>query len=111
MANKFLGEISAQSVDGRDWMLRMDMNAMCEFEDVTGQSAIEAFQQAEQGKAGISMMRQVVFAAMRRHHPEATIQDAGDILSADPQVVQALMAATAPDVKPGKRRAGATKAA
>lgn len=110
MANKFLGEISAQSVDGRDWMLRMDMNAMCEFEDVTGQSAIEAFQKAEQGKASISMMRQVVFAAMRRHHPEATIQDAGDILSADPQVVQALMDAARPDATPGKRRAGAKKA-
>lgn len=111
MANRFMGEVSAQSVDGRDWTLRMDMNAMCEFEEATGTPAIEAFQQAEQGGASIPMMRHVVFAAIKRHHPDATIEDAGDILSEDPQIVQRLMSAAAPDSAPGKRKAGANKAA
>lgn len=100
MANRFLGEIGAR-VGARDFTLRMDMNAMCEFEDATGQSAIDAFQQAEKGKGGIKMLRHIVFAALKRHHPDASLQDAGDILSEDPHVVLALMAATAPEGKAG----------
>lgn len=109
MANRFRGEVSI-SVEGRSFTLRMDFNAMAEFEDATGRAALDVFQEAEKGTARMSTIRAIVFAALTRHHPDATVQDAGDILSEDPGVVQRLMAAAAPDGEPGKARAKPGKA-
>ncbi|MBD9525207.1 hypothetical protein IB235_00105 [Paracoccus sp. PAR01] len=114
MANRFLGEVSA-SAEGQTFTLRMDFNAMIEFEDATGKPAIDAFQEAEQaaaeGRVDFKLLRNIVFAALKRHHPDATIETAGTILSEDTQIVQSLLAAVAPEVKPGKARAGAKRPA
>lgn len=113
MANRFLGEVTTE-VEGVSYTLRMDFNAMCEFEDATGVSALVAFGDAENGTAKLTMMRAMIHAAMLRHQPDATLQQAGDIISADPEALQRLMAAAAPQEAPaqvGKPRAVGKKTA
>jgi hypothetical protein len=113
MANRFMGEVTAQA-DGETYTLRMDMNAMIEFEDATGIDPMKAFENAEGGVASLKVMRAIIHAAMKRRHPEASIAVAGDILSEDPTVVGRLMAAAAPEPEKdagGKAKAGAKRAA
>lgn len=95
MSNRFLGEASAQ-VDGKVWTLRCDFNAMAEFEGATGQDAMTAFEAAEDGEVSVVDLRHLVRACLLRHHPEATLRDAGDVLSQDMGVVQRLIAASMP---------------
>lgn len=96
MANRFLGEATTK-VGDKSYTLRMDFNAMCEFEDATGRDAMGAFADMESGNASVKDIRAIVWAALREHHPEATLTDAGAILSENTDVLQSLMAAIAPD--------------
>lgn len=95
MANKFFGEASAK-VDGKDWTLRCDFNAMAEFEEATGKDAMEAFEKAEAGEVSIADLRRIVRAFLACHHPDATLRDAGDVLSHDVEVVQRVITAAMP---------------
>lgn len=95
MGNRFLGEATAK-VDGKEWTLRCDFNAMAEFEDATGKDAMDAFQAAEEGDVSLKDLRHLVLACLLRHHPDATLCDAGDVLSYDVGVVQRLIAAAMP---------------
>ena len=95
MANRFLGEVAVE-VDGETWTLRCDFNAMCEFEDATGKQAMATFEAFERGKASTKDMRAMMWSFMRRHHPDATLQDAGDLLSANSGVLNDVISATMP---------------
>lgn len=95
MANRFLGEVKAQGA-GKPYTLRIDMNAMAHFEGETGKNAIETMQKAEGGAASIKDLRQIIHSALQRHHPDATISDAGDILSEDMDVLKSLFDAARP---------------
>lgn len=113
MANRFLGEVTTE-VEGVTYTLRMDINAMCEFEEATGVEALVAFADAEGGKATIPMLRHMVHASLKRYHSDAGIEVAGDIISEDPGAIQRLMAAVAPAEEastPGKRKAGGKRPA
>lgn len=110
MANRFFGEASTE-VDGRMFTLRMDWNAMCELEGKTGRNALDMIGAFEAGTASASDMRDIVWATMLRHHPDATARDAGDILSADPEVMTRIMAASMPEADEGNAKAAKGKAA
>lgn len=96
MANRFRGEAEAV-LDGRSFRLVLDFNAMCELEDMTGRTAPEIMAEFDAGKVSFKSLRAVCLAALRRHHPEATPQDAGDLLSADMDLPARLIAATMPE--------------
>ncbi|WP_353472325.1 hypothetical protein PVT71_13615 [Salipiger sp. H15] len=108
MSNRFLGEVDV-TVDGKAYKLRFDFNAMCEFEDHSGKDAMQAFEAVEAGKIGIRDLRLLTLACMLRHHPEATLQEAGDLISHDLSAVMKVMRAAAPAAGdgPGTDQGGA----
>lgn len=100
MANGFKGEATAQ-VDGKTFTLRLDFNAMCAFEEATGRDAMEVLEGLERGKYRATDLRALVWSMLHRHHPEATVADAGDILSSDLQALMRVIEAARPQVEPG----------
>ncbi|WP_088648229.1 GTA-gp10 family protein [Marinibacterium profundimaris] len=106
MAERFRGEIVV-TLDGVAYTLRMDLNAMADFEDQTGKAAIEWAEKAESGDARVRDLITMVHCAMARHHADADRRLAGDILSEDPELVGRLFLAAAPqageiEAAPGK---------
>ena len=95
MSNRFLGEVKVTAAD-RTWTLRIDFNAMCAFEDMTGKDALQVFEGIDTGAVGVKDMRAIMHACMLRHHPDATAQDAGDVLSEAPEVLTRLVQAAMP---------------
>ena len=95
MVNRFLGEASTD-LDGATYTLRMDFNAMCEFEDATGKDAMETLATFEGGKVSALDLRALIWAMLKRHHPDVSAQVAGDILSADSGVLQRVLVAAMP---------------
>jgi len=114
MANKFLGEVTAEC-DGKTFTLRCDFNAMCWFEEATGENALKVFEDFEGGGISASMMRKMMLAFLQRHHPDATIEDAGDIMSVDVDSLARLMQAATPtpeeNGRVGKKKAVKAQAA
>ena len=103
MANRFKGEASV-TIDGKVWTLRMDFNAMCAFEEATGKAAMATLEGFEGGDYTMSDLRAIVHAMLLRHHPDATPQDAGDILSEDSEVLMRVLSHAMPDA--GDREPG-----
>lgn len=95
MANQFKGEIGVD-VDARHFVLRMDFNVMAEFEDQTGIRALDFLETAEKGKASIKEIRQFIHCALLSRQPDATLQDAGDVMSSDTNALGRLIAVASP---------------
>lgn len=93
--SRFLGEITV-SVDGKEIVLRADLNAMCIFQEETGFDALSAMEELESGNVDFLKMRSLTRACMVRHQPDATVQDAGDVISSDLDVLARLFAAASP---------------
>ncbi len=96
MGNRFKGEASTQ-FEGKTYTLRVDFNAMCAFEDMTGKNALEVFAGFESGSAGVSDMRAMAWSFLRKHHPETDLNFAGDLLSESSELLADVMAAAMPD--------------
>lgn len=96
MANRFFGEATVEGEGGKSYTLRLDFNAMCEFEDDTGKDAMETFADFERGKVSVKTMRSMMWAMMKHHHPEATVEEAGDLLSTNLGALEEVMAAAMP---------------
>lgn len=78
MANRARGEATLTLEDGTVMTLAIDHNAMAEMEDAAdGVTADELFQ----GMRRVKYMRAILFGALRQHHPEITLVQAGDLLS------------------------------
>lgn len=95
MSKAFKGELTAYA-EGVKYTLRMDLNAMAAFEDATGLPALEWSSRAEQGKVMVKDMITMTHCAMLRHHPDASRELAGDVISEDPELIQRLFLASAP---------------
>ena len=107
MANPHKGQV-ALNVDGREYTLSFSINALCELEDALGESvnAIAA-QMGDGSKVRLKTIRTLVWAALRDHHPETSVEDAGEIIGAAgvPATMEAIGEAFAkafPDVQEGK---------
>lgn len=107
MANRFIGETAAR-VGEKTFTLRMDFNAMAALEDFTKReengvwiypSALDTLAKVEASNVKIGDLILIVLAALYRHHPDATKQDAGDILSEDPEVCTRLLGMIAPEAE------------
>ena len=102
MANSFLGEVAVTAGD-KTYTLRCDFNAMAEFETETGQDAMESFEAFEAGKVSITVMRAMMWSFMRCHHPDASLKDAGDLLSSNIDALTEVLQVAMPQVPaPGK---------
>lgn len=70
-------------VDGQKYTLRADMNALADFEERTGKSAMATLEAFERGDLSVVGLRNLVWSLLQRHHPNITLAEAGDVLSHD----------------------------
>lgn len=98
-ANPFKGEIAVQ-VEGRTVVLVLNFNVMASFEASTGINALRMINGADDGKTGALELRDLVHHCMLPRQPQATVEEAGDVLSADSGVIIRLVAASTPKPEP-----------
>lgn len=80
MANTERGEVSFQA-DGRNWTMKIDTNAMCEIEEMTGHSIAEVGQLLSNPKtASIKLMRAVFYGGLATRHEDLNINQAGRLI-------------------------------
>lgn len=82
MANKERGEIAFDALE-QSWTLKLGTNAMCEIEDATGKTICEVGEvMGDQKRVTIKLMRTVFWGALRDHHEDITVKQAGGIIDA-----------------------------
>ncbi|WP_145395996.1 hypothetical protein [Paracoccus sulfuroxidans] len=110
MANRFKGEI--ETATGHKMVL--DYNALAELESIAGKRAQEVLESLDDGSVSLTDLRAFYLACLRRHHPDLSVFDAGDIVSEDPEAWVRVVAAASPDapkeVSPGNAKARQKKA-
>jgi hypothetical protein len=95
MANRFFGETSV-AIAGKTYVLRLDINAMCDFEDVTGKEAMTVLEQLEKGKANTKDLRAMFWCCLKGHQPDVTIEEAGALQSQNLDALTAVLQAAMP---------------
>ncbi len=99
MANNIKGEVVVMA-GGKAWTLLCDMNALCEFEAKAGKSSTEFLEAIEESKDfKMTDLRILVWAMLLEHHPDATIRDAGKVMSADGDAFQKALDFAFPDAE------------
>lgn len=79
MANRHKGDVSVK-VGEREFIFRFSIDALCQLEEQTGKTIIEIGQILNSGRIGVTLTRSLVWAALREHHPEITLKEAGEML-------------------------------
>ena len=102
---KFLGS-TTREIDGETWRLVLDFNAICHFEEAVGGNF---FERAEDWQTGSGVprareLRALIHAALQAHHPQATLQEAGRILSQGMEIFEALMASAMTEAEAGPEK-------
>ncbi|RRH71994.1 GTA-gp10 family protein [Falsigemmobacter faecalis] len=100
MANPFKGEIALTHA-GRNWTLRLDFNALCDFEGETGKNALQALEGLERGDVTASDLRALMWAGLRQEAPEIDLQTAGRILGENQDALIRAATAASPEDEPG----------
>jgi hypothetical protein len=107
MANPYRGSVALQ-VGDRAYTLSFSINALCELEDLLGQPVAKiAAQMNKPEEVRMKTVRAIVWAALRDHHEEVDLKQAGLIASESgvPAVMDAIGRAFTlafPDQKGGK---------
>lgn len=82
MANKLRGEVPLEA-DGKVWIVRYSINALCELETATGCGATEFIgRMQDQTKVRMTDLRTLVWCGLRDKQPDVTQEKAGEIASA-----------------------------
>lgn len=79
MANAERGEVDLD-VGGKTFTLRLGSNALASIEETLGIDLTEIIEQFQSGRVKLSLLRGVLFGALREHHKDVSLFDAGDIL-------------------------------
>lgn len=98
-------------VDGVTWRLRFDMNVLAELQEKTGQPIEVVLAELDKGPSAIATLRKVCHEMLLHDQPQATIRDAGAVLSEDLEGVMAVISAAMPQAGVGELGNGAAKAA
>jgi hypothetical protein len=109
MANRFLGE-GAVTVDGKMWTLRFDMNVLGNLERQLGKPAMTILAEMDNGATPIDTRRMICHEMLKKHQPNAKIEDAGEILSVAPDAFFAVLQAAMPDKEGGEAGKGQAEA-
>lgn len=89
MANKQAGEVSL-TVSGKTFTLKATHNSMANYEELTGRSVFDL------KGGGVRTVRALLFSMAHGQHGMESLQDAGDLIDADPvEVTRAVNEATA----------------
>ena len=78
MANPHKGDVTVKAGD-KEYTLRLDFNASCELEAATGKSSFALAKAMEEPTA--SLVRAMLWACLRRHHRNLSLDEVGDIIS------------------------------
>jgi len=82
MSNPTRGSVTFEA-DGKTYTLHYSTNALCELESLAGESVMRiAAQMADSDGVRLGMVRNLIWAGLRDHHPEVTVEDAGRIMDA-----------------------------
>lgn len=117
MANRDKGEIDIQ-VDGTTYRLIMDINALIELEDLysTPEKEVRFAELIPHLMRGsLRHIRAAVWASLRAHHPEMTVEDAGRLIQAAgglagfAQHLKQLMNTTGPDARDATELSGGAR--
>lgn len=100
-------------IDGVEYRLVFDINAMADFESVTERDAFDALTDLESGRMRVTDMRAMFWSTFQAHHPEVDLRQAGTLLTKAPQALGEVVGIAMPkpaDATKGAR-AGNRKAA
>jgi hypothetical protein len=104
---KMLGEVDV-SVGGKEYCLRLTMRGIATLQDEFGQG-LEPILNIKPGELPhFGVCLRVVELALKRHHPDATADDADDILTQDMAIFGKVIEAAFPvpeDDTAGKKKA------
>jgi hypothetical protein len=89
MANRYKGEVALE-INGATYLLVFSTNAMCEVEGILGQSTDEVLAQLAV-KPSVSLVRALLWGALRERHPDVDLAKAGDLVDAIGGQGQALL--------------------
>ena len=84
MANRQKGEVALE-IEGQTYTLVLDMDAMCQLEDLFSTDKKDAtFPEIMEKvqRRSLRHIRGVIWAALRRHHKDVTVEQAGELLIA-----------------------------
>ena len=101
--NRVIGDVGL-TVDGADWTLRFDFNALCAFEEKVGVAAPARIAAMEVGQGTALDLRGLIWALLQRHHSGISPLGVGELIDAAPHEWAAAMrdalAAAAPKYDP-----------
>jgi hypothetical protein len=82
MANPHKGDIELQAGE-QTYTLRYSVDAICELEDRLDKSfPVIAMEMTDPVKRRLSVVREVLRAGLREHHPDISLKEAGELLVA-----------------------------
>lgn len=105
MANKIKGEVALQH-DGATYRMRLDFNALAEFEAEIGGDANAVLILQNPAGLNATRTRALFWAGLKQCHPDITKEMAGQILSSNLDRLGDAMASAFPDAEPGNVAAG-----
>ncbi|MPZ58436.1 MAG: hypothetical protein GEU91_18475 [Rhizobiales bacterium] len=80
MINPHKGEV-AFTADERRYVLHYSIDAICALEESAGKGFPALVQEmADPDKMSVSLLRKVLWAGLREHHPDLTLKDAGELI-------------------------------
>ena len=85
------------NINGKAYTFILDMNALCDLEDITGKNAITILGEADNDVVSMKDLRALIFCALKRHHPDITLEEAGDIVGSDFEGAVEALTASFPD--------------
>lgn len=92
------GDVPVRSASGRRVVLRMGFRAFLAFEAETGRPVMPVIHALESGRleSGTDLV-QLLRAAAQQHQPGFTLEEAADVLDAQPECVMRLLRIASPD--------------
>lgn len=101
MTGTLTGKTSVK-VGDRTWVLALDFNAMCAFEEKTGKNAFGVISAFEQGAINALDLRALMWSLLVVNQPDVTLEEAGVLLTEAPEALKKAMDSAAPKRKPGE---------
>lgn len=82
MTNAVRGLVTHE-LDGKTYQLEFTIDALIQLEDALDCHSVEILQKLAAGAPRLVFVRAMIWGALRAHHPEITLLQAGELLRAD----------------------------
>jgi hypothetical protein len=91
----FNGKVTV-TIDGKAYTLVMDINAMADFEGLTGKDVFKVLDQIDQRSVRVTELRALFWSFFQTHHPEVTLRQAGVMMASVPDALDKVLKASLP---------------